>query len=229
VDICTEGEAVRRRFWAFLDVKFVSFDLEGTLVDDHFSYSVWNEGIPQLYAERHGLNPQEAKKIVLREYDLVGDDRLEWYDIGYWFKRFGLGDYRNLLKRYAENVRYYPDALEALARLKTKYPLMILTNSSHEFINYLAEKISQYFHQIFSATSDLRSLKRSGEPYLRVCKFLNLDPSSVIHIGDLLEDDYKAPKRVGVKACLLDRTSKTSHEEVVNNLVEFSERVLTRL
>jgi FMN phosphatase YigB (HAD superfamily) len=78
------------------NIKVISFDLEGTLVTPNFSQAVWHEGIPSLYANQKGISFVEAKAIVLREYQAVGDQRKEWYDIKYWFSHFGLGDYRQV-------------------------------------------------------------------------------------------------------------------------------------
>ena len=58
-------------------IKVISFDLEGTLVTPDFSQAVWHEGIPSLYASQNGIGIKEAKAIVLREYEKVGDQRKE--------------------------------------------------------------------------------------------------------------------------------------------------------
>ena len=78
-------------------VKVVSFDAEGTLVTPYFSQAIWHEEIPALYAQNRGISFEQANKFVQHEYELIGEQRIEWYDIKYWFRRFDLGDYRQLL------------------------------------------------------------------------------------------------------------------------------------
>lgn len=206
-------------------IRVVSLDLEGTLVDESFSEFVWNEGIPRLYAEKHGLGFDESKAKILAEYDKVGDSRIEWYDIRYWFTRFNLEYHEQFLKRYVDRVKYYPEVFKVLEELERKYTLILLTNSSREFINILAAEVAHYFKEIFSTTSDFRALKRKRETYVRVCEHLNLNPRNVVHIGDRLEDDFSSPRRIGMHAFLLNRSEKTSEEYVVNNLRDFSDRL----
>ena len=69
-------------------VKFISFDMDGTLVDPVFTDWVWGHGIPTLYAAKMGLPFETAKAIVEGEYRKVGDAAIEWYDIKYWFRFF---------------------------------------------------------------------------------------------------------------------------------------------
>jgi hypothetical protein len=47
----------------------------------------------------------------------------------------------------------------------------------------------------------------------------------MVHVGDLLEDYFKAPRKAGVLAYNLDRTAKKSNEFVLKDLEEFKARV----
>lgn len=70
--------------------KVVSFDLDGTLTDASFVDSVWLEGIPRLYSIKKGVSFDDVRKAVKREYDKVGKEKLRWYDLHYWIKKFDL-------------------------------------------------------------------------------------------------------------------------------------------
>ncbi|MFU8796116.1 MAG: hypothetical protein ACNA7X_02310, partial [Dehalococcoidia bacterium] len=72
-------------------VELVSFDAEGTLVTHEFSEAIWHEMIPAIYARKTGLDIVRARETVYQEYASVGEKRLEWYDIHYWFSRLDLG------------------------------------------------------------------------------------------------------------------------------------------
>ena len=62
-------------------IRFISLDMDGTLVNSRFVDKVWMEGMPRLYADRTGLDFQDAKEYVIGEYMKIGSDRLEWYDL----------------------------------------------------------------------------------------------------------------------------------------------------
>ena len=72
-------------------IKLISFDAEGTIVTPDFSQTIWHEAIPALYAQKTGLDFEEAKRRIVEEYGKIGDQKLEWYDIEYWFSYLGLG------------------------------------------------------------------------------------------------------------------------------------------
>ena len=48
--------------------KWISFDMDGTLIDSEFTEWVWGHGIPVLYAEKEGLPFETAKAFVEGEY-----------------------------------------------------------------------------------------------------------------------------------------------------------------
>jgi FMN phosphatase YigB (HAD superfamily) len=53
--------------------RLISFDLDGTLVDLAFTDLVWHQGIPELYAQKAGIDLAQAREQVLLEYRKVGD------------------------------------------------------------------------------------------------------------------------------------------------------------
>jgi FMN phosphatase YigB (HAD superfamily) len=76
----------------------ISFDAEGTLVTPDFSQAIWHEAIPALYAQKNGIDIARAKRDVAEKYDKIGDQRLEWYDIEYWFSYLDLGSSEAAIK-----------------------------------------------------------------------------------------------------------------------------------
>jgi len=150
-------------------IKVISFDLDGTLFDNRFVDSVWLEEIPRLYAVEKKVSVDEAKKTVKREYDMVGKDRLEWYNIHYWIKKFGLNvEVKELLRNFEDRIKTYPEVPTVLEQLKQRgFRLVVVTNAGRDFFELELEKakIKECFERVFSATSDFsRSLPAGDDP-----------------------------------------------------------------
>ena len=205
--------------------KVVSFDAEGTLATRRFSQVIWEEAIPKLYAEKIGVSFDEAKACVMREYAKVGEGRVEWYDIRYWFNHFDLADYESLLNSHKHEITLYPEASRVLEDLGKNHKLIVSSNSSREFLRLELEKLEEHFYKVYSATSDFRQIKKTNQVYGKICDLLGIQPPEMVHVGDLLEDDFNAPRKAGVRAYHLDRAAEESEEFVVKDLKEFKARI----
>lgn len=198
-------------------IRVVSFDAEGTLVTTDFSYSIWYEAIPRKYAERYGVDLATARNIIEEEYRKVGDQRLEWYDVRYWFGRFGLGSPEQVLADYRHRVSYYPEVRDVLTELGQRYTLVVASGSMREFLRHLLEGIEPYFYRVFSSLSDYRRLK-TPEFYKEMCTEIGVRPGQVVHVGDNREFDFVSPRKVGMHAFHLDRSGQ--QEGCLTSLVE---------
>jgi HAD superfamily hydrolase (TIGR01549 family) len=201
------------------EVKIVSFDVEGTLVTPDFSYAVWFEAIPQRYAEKNGLDIERARKAVEQEYGKVGDQRLEWYDIGYWFDKLGLGSPAPVMKQCESSVRYYPEVKEVLGSLRGKYRLVVASGSSGDFLRHLLKDIKPFFWRVHSSITDYKQLKTT-EFYIQICREMGVEPVQVVHVGDNWQFDVVAPGEVGIRAFYLDRKRKIGDENSMASLLE---------
>ncbi len=192
-------------------IKIVSFDVEGTLVTTDFSYAIWFEAIPARYAERYDMPIDEAKKAVMEEYQKVGDQRLEWYDIRYWFRKLDLGDSMAALESCQSRVSYYPEVIDVLKSLGGKYKITVASGTPREFLHHLLRGIEPYLDEVFSSISDYQQLK-TADFYHKMCRSLNVSPEEVVHIGDNWQFDFIAAGETGIRAFYLDRQSQNSHQ-----------------
>ncbi len=209
-------------------MKVISFDLDGTLVTDEFSQIVWHKGIPELYAEKHDCELDDAKNFIFQEYEKVGDKAIEWYDIKYWLQFFGLdNNWEKLFKKYEDCIQTYPEVHEVLSTLKQSYQLIITSNAAREFLDTEIDEsnISSYFDHIFSATSDFKEVKKTEEFYLRICNMLNINHSQMIHIGDHYEFDYLIPQQLGITSFYLDRKGEREGSAIVKDLKVFMKKI----
>src|SRR4030042_6860872 len=212
--------------------KIISFDMDGTLINSVFTDWVWKHGIPSLYSEKMRTSFEEAKAHIEGEYDKVGENALEWYDIKYWLRFFHLEeDWRTLLRQYADRIRVYPDVIPTLERLKGRCPLVLTSNAAREFIDVELETtgLGGYFDQIFSVTSDFRAVKKMTEVYRRICMALVVDPREMVNVGDHYEFDYLVPRTLGIRAFFLDRSKQRKGAPVIWGLQGLDRGVLCDL
>ncbi|TET40405.1 MAG: HAD family hydrolase [Dehalococcoidia bacterium] len=208
-------------------IKVVSFDVESTLLTPDFSQAVWYEGIPSLYAEKNGISFEEARAMVVKEYQEVGDQRREWYDIKYWFERFQLGDYQALLEGYKHRVSCYPEVMEVLSSLSKEYTLIVVSSSTREFLPYLLAEIEGHFARVFSSVSDYGQLKTPAF-YLKVCQGMGILPCEMAHVGDSWQFDFLAPKEAGIEAFHLNRGGYAKNDKSLTSLADLEARLLGR-
>jgi putative hydrolase of the HAD superfamily len=209
----------------------ISFDLDGTLIKPDFNYLIWYEIIPKLYAKKQGIKLEEAKKLVKKEYDTVGENDLRWYRLDYWLEHLKLNkSQEEILGKYIDKIILYPDVLPSLNHLKGRYKLVIASGMSEDFILIKLKKnnLSRFFSHIFSAVS-LGLIKKEESFYLAMCRSLDIKPADLAHVGDHYEVDYLVPRKIGIEAYLLDRENQREKDfGTVNNLEEFINYLISR-
>lgn len=207
--------------------KVISFDLDGTLVQGKFGDMVWHHGIPGKYAEKYGVRFEDAQRLILKEYEIIGDTNLLWYDVEYWIAKFGLPlSAHELLDAYVMHIELTPHALEVLHRLKARYRLVLASNASRIFVEKeLAHAgLANYFEYVVSATSDLGMVKKEERFYHRLATSLGVSPGDLIHVGDHPVFDYEVPRSLGIE-CYHYNPSGKSNGNVINDLRELLRRL----
>jgi FMN phosphatase YigB (HAD superfamily) len=206
--------------------RLISFDLDSTLIDPTYTTFVWEIGVPQLYAEKHGTALPDATSIVKAEYERIGDSSLEWYDISYWFHYFKLpGMWQDLMEEHRDKIRPFPEVKEVMENLVPDYDLIIISNAAREFVEIEIREanIERYFTRVFSTTSDFKEVKKTAHLYRQICDIMGVKPFETIHVGDHYEFDYLVPKGLGIEAYYLDRDDKRPKDDfAVRDLREFA-------
>ena len=204
-------------------VTVISFDVEGTLVTPDFSYAVWHEAIPALYAQKHGLDSVQARKVISDKYADVGDQRLEWYDIRYWFNLLGLGSPEPIIQSCLDKACYYPEVKEVLFSLTEEYKLLVASGTPIELLRYMLRDVEFCFSRVFSSISHYHQVK-TPEFYLAICREMGVAPNQVVHVGDNFQFDVLSPTQVGMNAFHLDRSGK-NHESSLADLTQLKSRL----
>jgi HAD superfamily hydrolase (TIGR01549 family) len=202
-------------------IELISFDAEGTLVTPDFSETIWHEAIPTLYAQKKGIDLVQAKKLIHEEYDKIGDRRLEWYDIEYWFRYLDLGSSETVIQNCLGKIAYYPEVTEVLSSLASGYKLIVASGTPLELLHCLLRDIKPYFVRIFSSISHYRQLK-SPDFYLKICEEMGVKPSQVIHVGDNWQFDFINARQASINALYIDRLRR-AHQESLNDLTQLKD------
>ena len=157
------------------------------------------------------------------------------HDIGFeaaaadWIKRFGLKvGWRNLLSRFENRIRIYPEVQKVLKELEQRgFRLIIITNASTEFLEFqlASTNIGDCFEAVFSATSDFGLVKKTVDLYRRVCGVLEIFPNEMIHVGDDRNFDFDVPRRLGILAFHLDRAGTHKGEFVIHDLEDLNKKL----
>jgi len=200
------------------EIEVISFDAEGTVVTPDFSQAIWHEAIPAIYAQKKGFDLDQAKKCIYEEYNKIGDQRLEWYDIEYWFSCLDLGSPEPVIQSCLGKIAYYPEVTKVLSSLAGEYKLIVASGTPLELLHCLLRDIKPYFARIFSSVSHYRQLK-SPDFYLKVCEEMGVEPSQIIHVGDNWQFDFLNARQAGMNALYLDRSGR-NHQESLGDLTE---------
>jgi FMN phosphatase YigB (HAD superfamily) len=202
-------------------VEVISFDAEGTIVTPDFSETIWREAIPALYARTKGLEPDEAKRRVFAEYDAVGNQRVEWYDLDHWFSHLGLGPSRPVIESCLDRIAYYPEVAEVLSSLAAGHRLIVASGTPVELLDFLLADFRSYFTRVFSSMSHFRQLK-SPDFYLKLCAEMGVTPGQVLHVGDSWQFDCLNAREAGIHALHLDRSCR-DHQGSLSDLTQLQD------
>jgi HAD superfamily hydrolase (TIGR01509 family) len=168
--------------WETIDT--VLLDMDGTLLDLRFDNYFWMEFLPERYADRHGLTPEQAR-TVLGSMLLAKQGTLDWYCTDFWTRELSL-DIAELKREIREHVRFLPGAEAFLRALREKNVRVALVTNAHR--DSLKVKATQtglldYFDVVFSSHS-FGVPKEHPEFWRQLQAQLHFDPARTLFVDD---------------------------------------------
>lgn len=113
--------------WSQIDT--ILLDMDGTLLDKYFDDHFWEEYVPKIFAETHGLSEQDARKELLKQYQSV-ESTLQWCDLDYWSERLGL-DIPELKCKVDHLIQVHPYVIDFLDYAKGINKTVHLVTNAH--------------------------------------------------------------------------------------------------
>jgi len=134
------------------DIDTVLLDMDGTVLDLHFDNYFWEEFVPACYGELHGLQAEEASRLLRARYDEV-KGTLDWYCLDFWSDSLAL-DIPRLKEDIRHKIALRPHAVEFLQQLRASGRQVLLVTNAHPrslALKMQATGIGQHFHHTISS------------------------------------------------------------------------------
>ena len=128
-----------------------------------------------------------------------------------------------------EKLEPFPDAVPALARLKRRYQLALLSNGDRDMLDAAMPHLGVDFDRVISA-ADAGSFKPHVATYRTAAELVGCPPDSILFVANHAFDCVGA-KAYGMRTCYVDRRSRPFGDWpylpdlVVRDLSELAQRL----
>lgn len=194
-------------------VKVLAFDIFGTVVDWHGSIVREMQALyPAVDADafalawRGGYQPAMAR-VMRGEQGWTLIDDLHRGILDEILPRFGLAHLTEAERRHLNRVWHrldaWPDSVEGLARLKTRFIITTLSNGNIGLLTHMAKRAGLPWDCVLSAEV-FKAYKPDPATYLGVAKVFDLQPGEVALVATH-HDDLAAARECGLRTAYIER------------------------
>lgn len=174
-------------------INLLVFDLDGTLVDSSATIYKSTKKTFEILNIKNDLRKEELdKRIGAHFVDIFEEFNIPVPD----FEGF-ISIYKKVYFDYIDYSTLYPAVTETLSELKKHYKVALLTTKAQDqadlIINHFG--LRAYFNYVMGRRDGF-PVKPAPEPYLQICKDLNIQTSHSMMIGDS-EMDIQCGKNAG--------------------------------
>ncbi len=196
-------------------ITHLSFDCYGTLID--WENGILDQALPRL-ADAGARNVDPAKLLcayVKHEAALEAGPFQPYRDVlAQTFFRVGTDLGVQLddasCAAFAEGLGDwppFPDTVDALERLGSKYRLVILSNVDDRLFDRTAKRLGTSFDAVITA-EQVRSYKPALGHFQAARERLGLSPDNWLHVAQSLYHDHLPAKSLGLRTVWVDRPTR---------------------
>jgi len=194
-------------------VTVLAFDVFGTIVDWHTSIAreidgmdLGIDGAEFALAWRNGYKPA-MQRVMSGELGWTLIDDLHRIILDDLLQRFGITGLDETQKRDLNKIWHrldaWPDSVEGLTRLKSRYTICSLSNGNIGLLANMAKHAGLPWDCILSAEI-FKKYKPDPATYLGVAKIFDIAPSDVMLVA-AHQDDLDGARNVGLKTAYIER------------------------
>ncbi len=195
-----------------LMLKAIIFDLDNTLVNFwQFKKEASREAARAMVAAGLTMSPERAETLIFNIYKTHGVEyQLTFSELikPFGFPKLEFEKIRDAgvvayLRKKEQVLKPYPGMSETLAELRKTYLLGVLTDAPREQAKQRLAftGLSEYFGAV-GTFHDTNVMKPGAEPFLAICKKMDVQAGEVLMVGDNPARDMAGAKAVGMKTCL---------------------------
>ncbi len=203
--------------------KAILFDFWGTLVENgvwspikqvknilqiNLPFSEYVIRMEKAMMTKKHASLKESFEAVCEEFNLKCDERRIEEIVGLWNKSWML-------------AHPYEEVVEVLQKLKEKYQLILVSNTDCISVNQVLDKfqLRELFDKIY-LSCEVGKIKTDENFFKQILEDLNLKVEECIVVGDSIQSDIVAAKKIGIKAVLVDRKNKRDFDLKIESLKE---------
>ena len=166
------------------NINTVLLDMDGTLLDLHFDNYFWKTHVPQVYAGKNGITPEQAFEQLLPHFQQhMGT--LEWYCVDFWSELLDIDVMRHKIE-VADKISYRPNAQAFLEKCRKEVnDLRLITNGHRKVLNLKIKhtQIDQYFDSMH-CSHELDYPKEQQSFWHRLQELSAFDPKTTLFLDD---------------------------------------------
>ncbi|MBU4263618.1 MAG: HAD-IA family hydrolase [Proteobacteria bacterium] len=212
------------------EIETVLLDMDGTLLDKHFDDYFWEEHVPTVYAQLHGMNFGDAYEELMGKYKSK-EGTLEWTDINYWSKELGI-NIAEMKAKMNHLIQMHPYVIDFLKFCKENVKKIYLVTNAHSktlAIKMANTDIEQYFDRII-CSEEIGVAKEDPMFWEKLEKMLNFDRNKCI-LADDNELVLESAEKYGIKQLIFVAKSSSkkpvAYSKKFPSIIFFKELIAT--